>query len=74
MQVKGGSGNLGLLAQGGNSYLFIGCILEQLQKRILNDTFGYDGSSVCFSWFSYSSIKALVSSKFFPLDERIKQV
>ena len=45
MQVKGCSGNLGLLAQGGNGYLFIGYILEQFQKRILNHAFGYEGSS-----------------------------
>ena len=35
MQVKGRSGNLGLLAQGGNGYLFIGCILEQFQNTSL---------------------------------------
>ena len=53
MQVKGRSGNLGLLAQGGNGYLFIGCILEQFQKRILNHAFSHDSSSICFSYYQF---------------------
>jgi len=58
--MRGAFKYFGLLAQGSNGYLFIGGILEQLQKRILNHAFGYETSSICFSycqfWFLHKSV------------------